>query len=102
MPGNPHVSTNAAFVTAIARSGSQGKLSGEGMRSALFAIYRGNSDLGFYGLEAVRNIWAHNVRLGLAQVHRKGLAIVVVWTDGVSPDCWEAVNARVVERLNAR
>ena len=113
LPGNPHASTNAGFVAAIARSGSQGRLGGEGIRSALFAIYRGKSDLGFYGLEAasaaeadrreeaVRDIWAHNVRLGRAQVHRKGLAIVVVWTDGVSPECWEAVNARVVERLTA-
>jgi len=114
IPGNPGVSTNAEFVAAIARSGSQGRLGGEGMRSALFAIYRGKSDLGFYGLEAasateadrreeaMRDIWAHNVRLGCEQVHRQGLTIVVVWTDGVSQECWEAVNARVVERLTAR
>jgi len=112
-PGNPHVSTTAAFVEAIARSGSQGRLGGEGIRSALYALYREKSELGFYGLEAVsaadadrreealRDIWSHNVHLNLAQVHRKGLVLVVVWTDGVSPECWEAVNARVVEHLTA-
>jgi hypothetical protein len=113
IPGNPHVSTNAAFIAAIARSGSQGSLGREGIRSALYALYREKRELGFYGLEAVsaadadrredalRKIWAHNVRLGIAQVHRKGLVLVVVWTDGVSPECWEAVNASVVERLTA-
>jgi hypothetical protein len=113
IPGNPHVSTNAAFVEAIARSGSQGRLGGEGIRTALYPLYREKSELGFYGLEAVsaadadrreealRDIWSHNVHLNLAQVHRKGLVLVVVWTDGVSPECWEAVNARVVEHLTA-
>ena len=113
IPGNPHVSTNAAFVAAIATCASQGSLGREGIRSALYALYREKNELGFYGLEAVsaadadrweealRKIWAHNGRLGMAQVHRKGLVLVVVWTDGVSPECWEAVNAKVVERLSA-
>ena len=113
IPGNPHVWTNAAFVAAIACCASQGRLGGEGIRSALYALYREKSELGFYGLEAVsaaeadrreealRDIWSHNARLGRAQVHRKGLVLVVVWTDGVSPECWEAVNARVEERLTA-
>ena len=113
IPENPHVSTDAAFVAVIARNGSQGSLGREGIRSALYALYREKNELGFYGLEAVsaadadrweealRKIWAHNVRLGIAQVHRKGLVLVVVWTDGVSPECWKAVNASVVERLSA-
>ena len=113
IPENPHVSTEAAFVAVIARNGSQQSLGREGIRSALYALYREKNELGFYGLEAVsaadadrweevlRKIWAHNGRLGIAQVHRKGLVLVVVWTDGVSPECWEAVNARVVERLTA-
>lgn len=113
IPGNPRVSTNAEFVAAIARSGSQGTLGREGISAALYALYREERELGFYGLEAVsvadadlrekalRDIWAYNVRMGLAQVHRKGLVLVVVWSDGVSPGCWEAVNARVVERLSA-
>ena len=113
IPGNPHVSTDAAFVAVIARNGSQGSLGREGIRSALYALYREKNELGFYGLEAVsaadadrweealRKIWAHNVRLGIAQVHRKGLVLVVVWTDGVSPECWKAVNASIVERLSA-
>jgi len=113
IPENPHVSTDAAFVTVIARNGSQGSLGREGIRSVLYALYREKKEIGFYGLEAVsaadadrweealRKTWAHNVRLGITQVHRKGLVLVVVWTDGVSPECWEAVNAKVVERLIA-
>ena len=113
IPENPHVSTDAAFVAVIARNGSQGSLGREGIRSALYALYREKNELGFYGLEAVsaadadqweetlRKIWAHNGRLARAQVHRKGLVLVVVWTDGVSPECWKAVNASIVERLSA-
>jgi len=113
IPENPHLSTDAAFVAVIARNGSQGSLGREGIRSALYALYREKNELGFYGLEAVsaadadrweealRKTWAHNVRLGIAQVHRKGLVLVVVWTDGVSPECWKAVNASIVERLSA-
>ncbi|HMJ88736.1 MAG TPA: hypothetical protein VK530_02910 [Candidatus Acidoferrum sp.] len=111
-PGNPHVSTNAAFVTGIARGASQGSLGSEGIRSVLYALYREKHDLGFYGLEAVsaadadrwekalRKTWSVMGSIGHAQVHRKGLVIVVVWNDGVSPECWKAVNAKVVERLS--
>ena len=116
LPGNPHVSTNAAFVAAIATCASQGSLGREGVRSALYALYLGKKELGFYGLEAesaadadrwegtMRKVMSHNVRLGMMQVHRQGLVLVVVWRDwpdGVSPECWEAVNAKVVERLVA-
>jgi hypothetical protein len=113
LPGNPHVSTNAEFVAVIAKNGSQGRLGKEGVRSALYASYLGKKELGFYGLEAesaadanrfediIRKVWSNNARIGRAQVHRKGLVLVVVWTDGVSPECWEAVNAKVVERLAA-
>ena len=116
LPGNPHVSTNAAFVAAIATCASQGSLGSEGVRSALYALYLGKKELGFYGLEAesaadadrwegsIRKVLSHNVRLGMMQVHRQGLVLVVVWRDwpdGVSPECWEAVNAKVVERLVA-
>jgi len=52
-PENPHVSTDAAFVAVIARNGSQGSLGREGIRSALYALYREKNELGFYGLEAV-------------------------------------------------
>lgn len=109
--GNPHHSTDPAFVEAIARSGSQGRLSGDGIRSALYAVYVAEKDLGFYGLEAeseeganqretaLRDLWSVNVGLDRARVHREGLVIVVVWTDGVSPQCWEAVNRSVAERL---
>ena len=114
LPGNPHVSTNADFVAAIATCASQGRLGREGVRSALYAVYRDKKELGFYGLEAesaadanrledtIRKVMSHNVRLGMMQVHRQGLVLVVVWTDGVSPECWKAVNAKVVERLVVR
>lgn len=111
--GNPQHSTDAEFVKAIAYSGSQGKLGVEGIRSALYALYLGESEVGFYGLEAasaadadrledaLRGIWSQNVSIDRARVHRVGLVLVVVWTDGVSPETWEAVNAGVVERLIA-
>lgn len=111
-PRNPHTSTDAGFVEAIARSGSQGRLGREGIRSVLYALYVAESELGFYGLEAesvadanqredaLREIWAHNARLDRAHVYRVGLVLRVVWTDGVSPECWSSVNASVVERLN--
>ena len=118
-PGNPHLSSDAGFIEALARAGSQGRLGGEGVRSALYALYYRDqepagewpSDLGFYGLEAtsiaaadqredaLREIWAKNVRLDRARIHREGLVLVVVWTYGVSRECWEAVNASVAERL---
>ena len=108
---NPQLSTDAEFVEAIARGGSQGRLGAEGIRAALYALYRGESEVGFYGLEAastadadrreslLRGIWAYNASLDRARVHRRGKLLVVVWTDGVSASCWEAVNAVVVERL---
>ncbi len=110
---NPQLSTEAEFVEAIARSGSQGRLGSEGIRAALYALYQGDSQIGFYGLEAestaeadrreilLRDIWAYNVSLDRARVHRGGKVLVVVWNDIVSASCWEAVNAVVVERLGA-
>jgi len=108
---NPQHSTDTEFVRAIARSGSQGNLGEEGICSALYALYLGHSEVGFYGLEAasaddadrleeaLRKIWAHNIGINLAQVHRSGLVLVVVWTDGVPSEVWEVVNAGVAERL---
>lgn len=113
-PKNPQLSTDDKFVQAIARSSSQGRLGKSRIRSALYARYSaGEREVGVYGLEvesdavadqrenALREIWAHNGRLGLARVHRNGLVLVVVWHSGVSPECWEAVNASIVERLSA-
>ena len=110
---NPQHSTGAEFIEAIARSGTQGKFSGEGIRSALYALYLGDNELGFYGLEAVseadanrwegilHSTWSHNKRLGRARVHRRGLVLVVVWMDGESPEVWKAVNSVVGNRLIA-
>lgn len=110
---NPQHSTDAEFVEAIARSGSQGKLRGNGIRSALYALYLADRELGFYGLEAataadanrleevLRKTWAHNASIDRARVHRGGWVLIVVWTDGVSPEVWEAVNAAVGDRLIA-
>jgi len=114
---NPYFSTDSEFVDVLARYASQGRLGGgEGVRAALYALYLGErgGQVGLYGLEAVssadadrlegvlRAMNAFNVRRGLARVHREGNVLVVAWQRGVSPSCWEAVNARVVERLTAR
>ena len=110
---NPYLSTDSAFVDVTARMSSQGRLpGGEGVRAALYALYLGESDIGLYGLEAessadadriegvLRAIWSHNAGLGLARVHRAGKVLVVVWSSPPSPSYWEAVNAKVVERLS--
>jgi hypothetical protein len=111
LPRNPCLSTDAEFVNAIAQIASQGRLGGQGVRAALYALYLSESEVGLYGLEAtssadadriegvLRRIWAHNDGLGRARVHRKGKVLVVAWHNGVSPSCWEAVNAEVVKRL---
>jgi hypothetical protein len=111
---NPCLSTDAEFVAAIASGSSQGQLDAEGIRAALYAFYRGESDVGFYGLEAestaevdrregaMREIWAYGEGLGRVRVHRADNVLVVVWHDGVSSSCWEAVNAEVAARLTAR
>jgi len=110
---NPQHSADPEFVKAIASSGSQGNLGPEGIRSALYALYLGEGEVGLYGLEAssaadarrlenaLREIWARNASLDRARVHRGGRVLVVVWTDGLSPEVWEAVNRGVVERLPA-
>ncbi|MCB1050640.1 MAG: hypothetical protein KDC71_08565 [Acidobacteria bacterium] len=109
---NPQLSSDPAFIEAIAHSGSQGNLSAVGIRAALYVLYRGEKDVGFYGLEAeslaeadhlesaLRKIWAHNESLHRAQVHRAGLVVVVVWTDGIALEDWLSVNERVDQRLS--
>ena len=111
-PKNPYVSTQPEFVHAIARSSSQGRLSEVGVRAVLYGLYSAEHDLGLYGIEAesmveadrretlLREIWAHNARLNRARVHRKDLFLIVVWTDGVSPECWQSVNEHVIKRMN--
>jgi hypothetical protein len=110
---NPQLSTDSEFVEAVARGASHGQLGGEGIRAALYAVYRGEIEIGIYGLEAastaeadrleglLRGIWAKNASLDRARVHRGGEVLVVVWNDRVSTSCWEAVNAVVAERLVA-
>ena len=111
---NPYLSADSQFVDVIARMSSQGRLSGgAGIRTALYALYLGESEVGLYGLEAaspadadrlegvLRGIWAYNESLGRARVHRAGNVLVVAWNNIVSPACWEAVNAGVVKRLHA-
>ena len=91
-----------------------GRLGREGIRSALYARYvTGEKEVWIYGLEAesdaaadrreeaLRAIWERNDRLNLRRVHRKGLVLVVVWHSGVSPECWDAVNAGIADRLVA-
>ncbi len=114
VPDNPYLSTDAKFVEVIAAGASQGRLGPEGIRAALYSLYSGEAQVGLYGLEAatsadadsrereMREIWAYGEGLGRMRVHREGKVLVVVWHDGVSPECWEAVNARVAQLLKAR
>ncbi len=114
LPRNPYASTETEFIDAVVGSSSQGKLAGDGVRSAFYAFYAEEKDLGFYGLEATSTLdadwrevalnktWAKNMSLDRVRIHRKGLLLVVVRHDGVSPDCWASVNAGVAERLAAR
>lgn len=112
-PYNPYLASDEEFIEDIARGGSQGRLGGAGMRSALYARYAtGNDEVGCYGLEAksaedaeqrekaIREIWAYNASLERARVHRKNLVLIVVWHDGVSPECWDSVNMSLEERLH--
>ncbi len=111
---NPQFSTDVDVVKSIAHYASQGRLGGDGVRAALYALYQAETELGFYGLEAattvdadriegvLRAAWAHNESLGIARVHRGGPVFVVVWHDGVSPACWQAVNDGLAQRLTAR
>lgn len=111
---NPHVSTNVDVVESIARYASQGRIDGDGISAALYALYQCEQEVGFYALEAnstgvadrlegrLRGIWAHNVSLGFARIHRVGRVLVVVWNDGASPACWKVVNDGIVDRLTAR
>lgn len=115
LQANPSLSTDAEFVRTTTRMSSQGRLDGEGVRAALYALYLGerNLQVGLYGLEAasyadadrieiaLRKIWAHNNGLGRAQVHRRDEILVVAWHDGISPSTWKAVNSRVVRRMAA-
>jgi hypothetical protein len=110
---NPQLSTEPEFVEVVARGGSQGQLGGEGIRAAFYAVYRGRSEVGRYGLEAsstananrleglLREIWTTNASLDRARIHRGGEILVVVWNHPVSPSCWKAVNTVVAERLVA-
>lgn len=112
---NPQLSSESEFVKAVAGGGSQGRLGQVGMRAALFARYSTDShELGFYGLEALtqsaaddrekalREIWAHNASFGRSRVHRQGRILLVIWHNGVTPECWESVNAVVVRKLKTK
>ena len=111
---SPQLSSDPRVVESVGSFASQGQLDGEGIRRVLFAVYEGESEVGLYGLEAaspgiadgletrLRAIWAHNVSLERTRIHRGGAVLLVVWHDGVTPGCWEAVNARLVARLESR
>lgn len=113
MPSNPYVSTDAEFVRAIAGASSQGRLRENGIRAVLYSLYIDEKELGFYGLEAMtlqdanqreaqlREVWSVNASFNRARVHREGVVVLVIWTDGVSEDCWKAVNETVSDRLKS-
>ncbi len=112
LPKNPQLSSDDKFVRAISRGSSQGRLSREGIQSALYARYAAaEKEIGIYGLEAMsdadaerrekslQEVWAYNTRSDRVRVHRKGLVIVVVWHTGVTAECWEAANAVIAKRV---
>lgn len=113
LPKNPYVTLQPEYVHAIARSSSQERLNEDGVRAVLYGIYAAEHDLGLYGVEVesieeadrretlLREIWVKNVRLDRARVYRKGLFLIVVWNDGVSPECWQSVNESVGKRMKA-
>lgn len=112
-PKNPYVTTQPEYVHAIARSSSQGRFNENGVRAVLYGIYAAENDLGLYGVEVesikeadrretlLREIWVKNVRLDRARVYRKGLFLIVVWNDGVSPECWRSLNESFGKRMKA-
>lgn len=110
---NPYASTDSAFVEAVSRSASMGRIPREGVLSALYASYRSENGIVILrGLEAasrldadwreaaLRNTWAHNESLNRATVHRKGMLLVVVWHLGLTPERWASLNERLAERLD--
>lgn len=111
VPQNPYISTGFSFVQAIARSGSQGRLDGTGIESALFALYVHEKELGFYGFEVktiadadrleaeLREIWKHNISINRAKIYRKHKVLLVIWSDGVPVAVWESVNAKLKARI---
>ncbi|MEM1081505.1 MAG: hypothetical protein AAGH65_07970 [Pseudomonadota bacterium] len=112
---NPQRPEEPDVIDVIARSGSQGRMSSEGVSSALYALYTtGDRQIGLYGLEAatgpdadriereLRSIWSHNVSLNRTQIHRHRQSLIVVWTDGDLPlVLWQGVNQAVSDRLSA-
>ena len=52
--------------------------------------------------KALREIWAHNASFGRSRVHRQGRILLVIWHDGVTPECWESVNAVVARKLKTK
>ena len=112
IPRNPHHSTDERFVLAISGSSSQGQLTSDGICAALYAHYEADGiDVGIYGLEAttmgvandrekrLKEIWAKNIDLDRARLHRKDLHLILTWHDGVSVESWDAINNEVVSRL---
>ena len=113
---NPQLSTEADFVEAVARGGSQGgRFDSRGVRAALYAVYRDDDNItvGVYGMEAeseaeadrredaLRAIWAYNDRANRTRVHRGGNVVAVVFSHPATPAHWEAVNEAIAERIGA-
>ncbi len=114
MVSNPQLSVDRAFIEGTARGGSQGRLDGNGMQSAMYARYTdGQADIGFYGLTAetdliadmrevaIRDIWAHNNSQDRTYVYRKDrvLLVVWIWAKDELPESWSAVQSIVKERM---
>ncbi|MDX1678374.1 hypothetical protein [Arsukibacterium sp.] len=110
---NPQHSTAPAFIKAVARLASRGQLTGQGIHSALYAHYYADHNLELYGFaaesgsdadrieQALRLSWAEDISLERARVYRDDRLLLVIWTDGITAEVWQAVNSKVAERLIA-
>ena len=108
---NPEFGREDAFVTSVGRRASQGRQNGEGVDAALYALYREQADVVLYGLEAaddsvaerleaqLHEIWDYGVGLGRVRLYRSGRVLLVLWHGGVSPACWESLDAELRARL---
>lgn len=113
IPSNPYYASDSVFVNAIGGASSQGQLDGVGVSAAFYGLYEADEiDFGIYGLQAsseltaddreekLHQIWGKNISLDRARVHRDKLVLILVWHDGIQPELWDSVNAKIDTRLS--
>ncbi len=99
--GNPYLSEDREFIDAFAK-----ELLGEGfdpahVRAALFSVYEEHAELGIFALrlddassaeEAKTILIAQSEGAAGAMTFQTGNVVVLLWHDGVSDDCFAAIN----------